>query len=48
MTCADVGQALPIVIPTITEDGRQSFVRSTIGPASQLSGAQILYEDYPG
>lgn len=38
---ADAGQAQPIVIPTITEDGKQSFVRSTIGPASQLVAVPI-------
>jgi hypothetical protein len=31
---ADDGQAQPIVIPTIIEDGTASYVRSTIGPAS--------------
>jgi hypothetical protein len=38
---ADAGQAQPIVIPTITEDGTASYVRSTIGPASQITAVPI-------
>jgi hypothetical protein len=38
---ADAGQAQPIVIPTVTDDGRPSLVRSTIGPASQIVAVPI-------
>jgi hypothetical protein len=38
---ADASQAQPIVIPTVAEDGSASFVRSTIGPASQIAAVPI-------
>jgi hypothetical protein len=38
---ADAGQAQPIVIPIVSENGGASFVRSTIGPASQIVAVPV-------
>lgn len=38
---ADAGQAQPIAIPTVNEDGSIAIVRSTIGPASQIVAVPI-------